>query len=214
LRRVLAAPYAETLEGRPSLAFLGGQMKHVTHSEGRTYHAVRFYENERSLARIVAEFLDDGLRDGEPGIVVATPTQRAAIVRELVVRGVDVVGLKQSGELVLLDAEDTLSGFMRDGQLDAGVFNERLCVIIERACQGRTDCTVRIYGQMVDILWKQRQCDLAIRLEMLWNQLAQTQRFSLLCGYAMGPFYKNAQFRDICAQHTHVLSADGTANVA
>jgi hypothetical protein len=190
-------------------------MKHNTHSGARSYHAVRFYESERSLAKIVAEFLEEGLTDGAPGIVVATPTQRAAIVRELVVRGVDVVPLKHSGDLVLLDAEDTLSAFMTDGQLDAGAFNERLCAIIEGACRGRTDCTVRIYGQMVDILWKQGKCDLAIRLEMLWNQLAHTQRFSLLCGYAIGPFYKNAHFREICAQHTHVVSADGTAaNVA
>jgi hypothetical protein len=46
---------------------------------------------------------------------------------------------------------------------------------------------------------------------MLWNQLANTQRFSLLCGYAVGPFYKDAHVRDVCAQHTQVLGADGMA---
>ena len=76
-------------------------------------------------------------------------------------------------------------------------------------------CPIRIYGQMVDILWQEGKRDLAIRLEVLWNQLANTQRFSLLCGYAIGPFYKDAQVRDVCAQHTHVISADGrAANVA
>jgi hypothetical protein len=187
-------------------------MNHATRSaSSRPYHAVRFYENEKSLAKIVAEFLADGLTDGMPGVVVATPAQRAAIVRELGARGLDVVSLKRSDDFVLLDASDTLSSFMPDGKLDARAFNDSLCAVIARACRGRTDCTVRIYGQMVDILWKEGKCDLAIRLEMLWNQLANTQRFSLLCGYTMGAFYKDSHFRDICAQHTHVLAGDGTA---
>lgn len=173
--------------------------------------STKIYENEKSLAKIVAEFLADGLTDGMPGVVVATPAQHAAIVRELGARGLDVVSLKQSDDLVLLDASVTLSSFMPDGKLDARAFNDSLCAVIARACRGGTDCTVRIYGQMVDILWKEGKCDLAIRLEMLWNQLANTQRFSLLCGYAMGAFYKDSNFGDICAQHTHVLAADGTA---
>lgn len=187
-------------------------MNHAARStSSRPYHAVRFYDNEKTLATIVAEFLAEGLTDGTPGIVVATPAQRAAIVRELGARGLDVVSLKQSDDLVLLDASDTLSSFTANGKLDAQAFNDRLCAIVESVCRGRTDCTVRIYGQMVDILWKEGKRDLAIRLEMLWNQLANTQRFSLLCGYTVGSFYKDAHFAEVCRQHTHVLAADGTA---
>lgn len=175
------------------------------------YHAVRFYENEKSLSQIVANFLAVGLDDGEPGIVIATPAQRGAIVRALVPRGVDVVSLQRAGNLVLLDAEDTLATFVANGKLDANAFEDGMCAVITRACRGRTDCTVRIYGQMVDILWKDGEQKLAIRLEMLWNKLANTRTFSLLCGYAMGPFYKNANFNDICRHHTHVVCADGTA---
>lgn len=72
-------------------------------------------------------------------------------------------------------------------------------------------CTLRICGQMVDILWKNGQRDAAIRLEVLWNQLANTEAFSLLCGYAMGQFYKDANFDAVCRQHTHLISADGQA---
>lgn len=187
-------------------------MNHATRSSpSRPYHAVRFYENEKSLAKIVAEFLAAGLREGTPAIIVATSAQRAGIIRELDARGLDVVSLQQSDDLLLLDASDTLSMFMPEGKLDARAFHASLCAVIERACRNRRDCTVRIYGQMLDILWKEGKCELAIRLEMLWNQLANTQRFSLLCGYAIGPFYKDAHFRDVCAQHTHVLAADGTA---
>jgi hypothetical protein len=160
---------------------------------------------------MVAEFLADGLTEGSPGMVVATAAQRAAITRALVVRGVDVVSLQRSGDLTLLDAEDTLFSFMPNDTLDAKAFNRRMSALIERACRGRTNCTVRVYGQMVDVLWQQGKRELAIGLEMLWNQLANAPRFSLLCGYAMGSFYKDAHVDDIRGQHTHVVSADGTA---
>ena len=172
------------------------------------HHAVRFYENDRSLAQIVAQFLNDGLAAGSPGIVVATAAQRAAIVRELG-RSRDVVQLQRSDDLVLLDADDTLSMFMTNGMPDAARFQDSMCEVIGRACRGREDCTVRIYGAMVDILWKNGKQHAAIRLEMLWNQLANTQSFSLLCGYAMGNFYKDANVQEVCRHHTHVVSADG-----
>src|SRR5688572_30182476 len=181
-------------------------------ASGPAYHAVRFYESDRALARIVAAFLSDGFNAGNPGIVVATPSQRASIIRELSVRSLEVAQLQQSNDLVLLDAHDTLAVFMESGKPDAMKFRDSMCDVIGKVCRGRADCTVRIYGQMVHILWQSGQHDAAIRLEMLWNQLANTHAFSLMCGYAMGNFYKDANFADICGQHSHVLSADGKAS--
>ncbi len=42
-----------------------------------------------------------------------------------------------------------------------------------------------------------------------WNQLANAKAFSLMCGYAMGNFYKDANFDEIFSRHTHVISPDG-----
>jgi len=173
------------------------------------HHAVRFYENDKSLAQIVARFLSEGLAAGSPGIVVATPAQRAAILRALAAQSLDVVQLQRSDDLILLDAEDTLRTFMANGTPVADDFKNIMCGVIRRACRGRADCTVRIYGQMVDLLWKGGEQEAAIQLEMLWNLLANTEAFSLLCGYAMGHFYKDASIDEVCSHHSHVISADG-----
>ena len=173
------------------------------------HHAVRFYDNDKSLAQIVAQFLGEGLAAAHPGIVVATPAHRGAILKALAATSLDVVGLQRSGDLVFLDAKETLSLFMTEGKPKAGAFMKSMCDVIKRVCRGRPDCTIRVYGEMVDVLWKNGQQQAAIDLEMLWNQLANMQAFSLLCGYAMGHFYKDAQMQDICRQHTHVVSADG-----
>jgi hypothetical protein len=175
------------------------------------HHAVRFYENDASLARIVAEFLHEGFEHGSPGIVVATPNERSEILRALTDRSFDVVAMQQSNDLVLLDAEETLPNFMVDGKPDARKFKDQMCEVLESVCRGRSNCTVRIFGQMVDVLWQRGERDAAIRLELLWNQLARTEAFSLLCGYALGSFFKDAVIEDICRQHSHIISDDGKA---
>jgi hypothetical protein len=175
------------------------------------YHAVRFYEGEKSLAQITAKFLSEGLSDRHPAIVVATTSTRAALIIELTAQSFDVVELQRSGELLLLDAKDLLSAFMIEGKPDPVKFNDMMCQVIDQACHGRSNCKVRIFGQMVDVLWREGLHEAAIQLEMLWNLLARNQAFSLLCGYAMGNFYKDANFDEICGQHSHVVAADGRA---
>ena len=177
------------------------------------YHAVRFYEDDDSLARIVAQFLIDGFAAGSPSIVIATAAQRAALARELETKSVDMDALQRVHDLLVLDAEATLSTFMVDGYPDPRQFREQMSQAIATVGRERTECPVRLFGQMVDVLWQRGLREAAIRLEVLWNQLAYTETFSLLCGYAFGHFYKEASTDDVCSQHSHVIDADGRAAV-
>ena len=56
------------------------------------------------------------------------------------------------------------------------------------------------------------QQNAAVALEELWNRLARTRRFALLCGYRLDVFDRQSQvatLRDVCNLHTHVVpSAD------
>jgi hypothetical protein len=183
----------------------------IVPAETHAFHAVRFYESERSLAKIVGEFLVEGFEDSHPAIVVATPAMRGALMLDLAARSVDVVELQRSGQFLMLDAREQLAHFMADQKPNPDRFNTLMCQAIEQVCRGRTNCKVRIFGQMVDVLWREGQQGAAIHLEMLWNQLAHQHAFSLLCGYAMGNFYKHSNFDDICGQHSHVISNDGLA---
>jgi hypothetical protein len=173
---------------------------------------VRFYENKASLARTVADFLGEGLVLGQPGLVIATPVHRDALLAELSARQFDVDKVQASGNLLILDARTLLATFMVDGMPDATLFKTHVPAAIVQLCGERKDCTIRAYGEMVDVLWQDGMTAAAIRLEMYWNQLAMTHDFSLLCGYAMGSFYKDAGMRDICAQHSHVVAAETALN--
>ena len=172
------------------------------------FHAVRFYENKTSLCRTVADFLAEGFRDHQPGLVVATNAHILGVLDQLRARNFDVDRMQAAGELLLLDARGTLATFMADGMPDAAAFTTIVPAIIERLRGDRSDRTVRAYGEMVDVLWKDGRTAAAIRLEVLWNQLALTHAFSLLCGYAVGNFYQDAGMREIRAQHSHVIPSD------
>jgi hypothetical protein len=178
------------------------------------FHAVKFYDTRESLCRIVAEFLGEGLVTQQPVLVFATPEHRAGILAELSARHFDVEKMQAVGDLLLLDAADTLAMFMVDGTPDGSLFIAAMTRAIEQVSRGRTKCTVRAYGEMVDVLWKNGQDVAAIRLEMLWNKLAATHQFSLLCGYAMGTFYKDSVIADIHRQHSHVVIDQGLAERA
>jgi hypothetical protein len=172
------------------------------------YHAVQFYKDEKSLATTVARFLAEGINAGHPAVVIATPSHSASITRKLDGLGLDVQALRRRADIHMMDADDLLSTFMVGELPDPLLFKSNLGNVIEQLCEGRAPCPIRAYGEMVDILWQKGNGDGAIKLEILWNQLASTYEFELLCGYAFGHFYKetsDSRFQSVCDQHTVVL---------
>ena len=178
---------------------------------GQHFHAVRFYEDDGSLCRIVGDFLADGFAAGQPAVVIATPSHREGIARALHSLSFDVDRLRGKGDLVVLDAEEELGTIMKDGAPDPAAFDRSVGGLLAGLTATHPGLTVRAYGEMVDWLWKHDASDAAIRLEVLWNELAATRTLSLLCGYSMGNFYKHGAYENICAQHSHVVSGNGQA---
>ena len=173
-------------------------------------HAVQFYADDHSLFTTVATFLGEGLAAGQPAIIIATPAHRASIVEYLCDRLIDCDRAIKNGALVILDAEATLDQFMVGGHPDQDLFEQHVGLGIAKMLEGRGTPVVRAYGEMVDVLWKAGEREAAIQLETHWNKLAHKYNFALLCGYAMGNFYKQSQqFEEVCAQHTHASLPDG-----
>jgi signal transduction histidine kinase len=64
---------------------------------------------------------------------------------------------------------------------------------------------------MVALLWAEGNLEAAIQLEQLWNDLAQTHSFELLCAYPMSLFGHSgdgAPIERIFAVHSHVIPAE------
>ena len=173
------------------------------------HHAVQFYRNDESLFTTVAGFLSEGLVAHQPALVIATLPHRAAIEEHLCGRLINCAKARRDGDLIILDAEETLGQFMIGDKPDAELFEQNVGVIIRQAVEGRGHTVARAYGEMVDVLWQQRRTDAALAVEILWNKLIVKHRVALLCGYSMGHFYKQPrQLELIRSHHTHVVGKD------
>jgi hypothetical protein len=168
-------------------------------------HAATFYGSDDSLVSTIGAFLKEGLTAGEPALVIATPDHRSAIQAKLAVTGINVTAAKRDGDLVLLDAEEMMGTFMVNEAPDSQAFERVFGALMRQVQRGRARKPVRAYGEIVNVLWQRGAPDAAIQVEMLWNKLASSFEFSLLCGYAMGNFFKQAErLEEICRLHSHI----------
>jgi len=170
-------------------------------------HTVKFYENENGLFQTVGEFLSQGLVDGHPCIVIASDAHAVGIIDDLSDRMIDVARATGRGQLLVLSADEALAAFMRDGRPDSELFNRSVGETVAGMVRAHdAGATVYAFGEMVDVLWRQGSQDAAIRLELLWNELAARVGFFLLCAYSMRSFYDHAEHIDrISELHTRVL---------
>jgi signal transduction histidine kinase len=171
-------------------------------------HLVRFYEDDDLLSEAVASFLGEGIRAGDALVVIATPSHWGAFRRQLDSSGFDIESVAESGRLTVLDAQETLSMFLRNGEPNRELFELSVGKLIsDRIAALSNGARLRAYGEMVDLLWRDRQRHAAIALEELWNGLQGRHSFTLLCAYAMANFLKEpAELQRVCATHSHVVS--------
>jgi hypothetical protein len=169
--------------------------------EERPGHVVLFYGSEGELASSAARYLAGGLEAGATAIVIATPGHRAA-VRARMAGYCDAGGARARGDLVVLDADEMLRLFLIGSRPDPAGFELIIGGLIRRAAAaGRP---VRLYGEMVALLWDAGHAAAALELEGLWNDLGRRLPFSLLCGYPAPAVSGAAHARalqQICALH-------------
>ena len=182
---------------------------------GESDHFVQFYETDEFILDSLGGFVGAGLGAGDACLVVATEAHRGGLDERLRARGLDVDHARARGQYVALDAAETLSRFMAGGSPDPDRFVETVGGIVARAAEGGR--RVRIYGEMVALLWAEGNRDGALRLEELWNRLQQARPFTLFCAYPMDGFGGDAlaePMRGVCAGHSRVIPAESYTALA
>jgi signal transduction histidine kinase len=173
-------------------------------------HIVQFYERSEALLDNAARFLSTGLAGGESVVVIANERHRHPLEARLGSEpGFEEA--RKSGRYVSFDAAETLSRFCA-GEVVSGLrFAELASEILNRAVSASRERRVRVFGEMVSVLVSDGRREAALRLERLWNDLAQVIPFALLCAYPIGGFDSEsdgAVFLQTCDQHSHVIPAE------
>jgi PAS domain S-box-containing protein len=180
-------------------------------SEGHaSEHFVQFYEQDASLLDSLSNFISTGIDAGDACIVVATKEHREGLEERLKACGLDLASAQANGVYISRDAGEMLSLFMVDGWPVPERFTEVIGGIVERAAQSQRH--VRIFGEMVALLWMEEKQNAAIHLEELWNNLHHNPHpFSLFCSYPMHCFAGEKYgklFTQVCLQHSHLIPGE------
>jgi hypothetical protein len=170
-------------------------------------HAVAFYSQDK-LATLAGMHLLPVIGHGGTAILVARAENRSAVNAWLSQAGVDLAEAWADGSYVLLDAEELLSRFTLGGRPDPALFWEVMSPVLAAAC--RSNGPVRVFGEMVALLWETGQPDAAVELEALWDEIGRQYPFALLCGYPAVQVSDDAHsdaLAQVCGAHSTAIGA-------
>ena len=171
-------------------------------------HVVQIYGTDRVFLDGLTGFVASALESGEAAIVVATAMHLHGLEQRMRGSGIDVDRALAAQRYVPRLAEDLLARVMeRDWPNERSVvaaMNE----LLARA-RGEDGRDVRVFSEMVAILWARGNHAAAIHLELLWSGLCRAERFPLFCAYPRDTFSRNAteSIVEICRIHSKVAPA-------
>jgi hypothetical protein len=171
-------------------------------------HVIQLYTDDAFLNRAVCQFVGTGLMQGEAGVIIATPAHVEGVT-EALGTSLNVADLRGRGQLVVLDAQATLDRFMVQGRPDSGLFFSLVNGVLDQVIAAGYP-TMRLFGEMVDLLWN-HNLPATVELEELWNQVLAARGVSLLCAYRIDNFDRHAHrgvLHQLSHSHSHLVPVE------
>ena len=143
-------------------------------------HTLLLYSDERTLFTELMKFISEGLQAEETVVVIAAEDHRAELRRRLLAQKIVDVSGRWEDRYCSFDAADTLALYLVGGWPDERLFFTAMGHFLESI---PAPPPLRIYSEMVALLWNDQNYQAALHLEELWSTLAEQRQFTLICGY-------------------------------
>jgi hypothetical protein len=180
-------------------------------------HIVQLYQDQDFLGRAVCRFGVAALANEESFILLSTLPHWKAWRPRFEAQGVDVEAACERGQMTVFDAEELLSRFIRDGMPHPPTFLGLVGDAIGRARAGGRYPRVRLWGEMVNILWERGNVAASMKVENLYDQhVAKKTGVSTVCAFLMDNFDSDIQARmlpRLAANHTHLIPVEDYASL-
>jgi len=149
--------------------------------------------------------------------MASTRTHWNAFRPLLEAEGVDVEEAQESGQLTVIDADDCLSSFMRDGMPDSDTFLGLAADIVRQARAGGRYERVRWWGEMVNVLWERGNVEASMELEDLFDQyVAKGDNVAISCSFMMDNFDSETHghmLPRLGMNHSHLIPVEDYARL-
>lgn len=168
-------------------------------------HLVQIYEKDEIFLDMLAGFVAGGINNDESVIVVATQTHLNALDTLLQSYVIKPHLLKGVDRYIPLNAEDALSRFMVNDWPDHYLFENFVSELLVKA--RKNNRKVRVFGEMVAVLWAQGIREATIHLEQLWDDYCKREAVCVFCAYPKNGFtdQMHNSLMTICNLHSHIL---------
>jgi hypothetical protein len=180
-------------------------------------HIVQLYQDQDFLGRAVCRFGVAALANGESFILISTVPHWNSWRRRLLAQGVDVDAARQRGQMTVLDAEEMLSRFIRDGMPHPATFLALATDVIAEARAGGRYPRVRLWGEMVNVLWERGNVAASMALEDLYDRhVARQHEVSTVCAFLMDNFHPDIHARmlpRLGTNHSHLIPVEDYARL-
>jgi hypothetical protein len=169
-------------------------------------HLVQIYHNELTFLNTLEGYAGSGLMAGETVVIIATPEHLRALEERLSRQGFDIEALRRNNRYFDRDAAATLRKFMVDGRPDKELFNQEIGTLYRKAAGSGS--SIRAFGEMVVLLWREKHYTATLELENLWNDFCARHKLSLLCAYPRDLFdrRKKSDLISVCCAHSKVIA--------
>lgn len=177
-------------------------------SQGNAAHLVQFYEDDSFLIDTLSSWFDTGLKGGGACIYIGTAPHRQSLEQRMGAKGVALDSMRETGRLLCLDAATILSRLLVNGWPERSHFIQEIEERVRAAsCHGN----VRVFGEMVALLWRDGKWREAVRLEEIWNDFIQTHPIALCSAYPINDLSAAATetaLQQLGAMHSIVIPAE------
>jgi len=162
-------------------------------------HEILFCSDDEALLDGLTRFIGAALNAGNAAIVWATESHRGSLLQRLRAQGVDMDAALRQGTYISSDIAEPPDPVRIVGALRS---------LSEAASKaGEKHPSVAVCGERAGRLWAEGKLDVAIRLEQLLNELAETHNIEILCVYPLPyPQKDDHTFKSLCGEHTAVYS--------
>lgn len=169
------------------------------------HHLVQFYENERVFIETLEGFAGSGFLTGESVVVVATPAHLLALNSRLKNQGFQLEALISKQQYIPVDAEQLLQKLLPKTKLVKNLLSEFTSGILCTA--SRNGRKLRIFGEMVALLWASGRSKEAIELEHFWCDFLEEHEVSVYCAYPESGFTDDdgLPLKEIFSSHSTVI---------
>jgi hypothetical protein len=167
-------------------------------------HVVHFYQEDFELISNLSAFISEGISNGENCIVVATASHIEELQKHFSPELQELINSNKH-LLLLMDADKTLTTIMEKDRISTRLFDNNVRNQIKEVAS--TGMPLRIFGEMVAILWRNGHAQDVDRLEKLWNSLLEDYTVNLYCAYPMLYFDRSVHlsaYDSICRAHDKV----------